>query len=177
MKKEGHRLKGKLILILMLIIIIVGSIGYFYKESYCNPSGYLPTSQEGTNSQEVQNFFKNQDREVLCTGSNQFNKIFSGKTSYILCKTNSDGQYFIEITKANALKRTSAEIDKWLLNKSWEWDGQETAIFPIEIPQGVDGESLRLEIVIRKDNQLISTENLNFDIYGPEEMMNKICSI
>jgi hypothetical protein len=175
MKKEGFSLKKTLVILAIIAILI--ALGYFGKKSYCNPSGYLPEDIESVNYREIQEFFRSSDKEILCTGMDeQFNKIFSGKTSYIACriKQPETGKYSIEITKANALKRTSAEIDAWIESRKWEGTS-EIAIFPIEIPQGVDGESLRIEIVIRKDSQLIFTENLNFDIYMPQDWMNKIC--
>jgi hypothetical protein len=177
MKKRTLSLKSLLILTLIFGIIII--VLYFSKGAYCSPSGYLPSSEEDINSKQIQDFFGSSDKEILCTGeSEELNKMFSGRVNYVVCRMKSSaGQYSIEITKANALKRTSAEINTWFTDKLWEGNSadQPIAFFPIEIPNDINGESLSIEIVIRKDGQLVSTENLNFEIYNPEELMDKIC--
>ncbi len=176
MKKEGLSLKKTAIILIILAILVI--ILYFGKEIYCKPSGYLPNEREDTESKKLQNFFKDQNSEILCTGSNEeLNKIFSGKTNYIVCRTNSIGQSSIEITKANALKSTSSEVNGWIKDRKWEGSSSASAIFQIQIPEGVNEESLRLEIVIRKEGQLVSTENLNFEIYKPTPMMEKVCNL
>jgi len=182
MKKEERGLSLKKALFLFAIILILIIVASYVKKDYCDPTKYTITDTSSKlvtrNLEDWFNFFGG---EFKCLDSEADANLVSGKTNYIVCgiKPQETGEYSIEITKINTLINKPPKIESWFAEKKWAGTAVENEItktsIELNIPEGMEGEALSLEVVLRKDTQLIATETSHFKVIEKDSSREMIC--
>src|SRR4030042_960878 len=182
MKKEEKKFSFKKTLFFICLILIVVVVTFYYKRDYCKPAKYAITNTSSAYvTRSLKDWFNNFGGEFHCLDSRAGAHLVSGKTNYVLCgiKPQETGEYTIEITKANARINKPAEIGSWFAEKKWVGNaiGNEIthANMGVNVPDSMESESLSMQVLLRKKDQLIATETLYFNVIEKDSLRESIC--
>lgn len=120
---------------------------------------------------ELNKLFAENEGEVTCIGAGDAVKIIPGKENNIYCsvKASQQAQYKFTATRYDLQGVSADKLKQWLSTSSWEGpiapnDRDAKKVARIKVPENAPEGNLHLDMQVQKDNQLISTQNLDFEI-------------
>lgn len=172
MKKGALEMSiGTIVIIVIAITMLILGI-VFVRSVMCGALGLTGDLNDKVRS-EIEELFGTTGGEVQCLGSSgEAVKIIPGKVNNIWCGINAKGgeaDYSITLTSYQGTDSTKSEIKSWIITESWQGkvgpeDKEPKKVIRLDIPEGAAEERIILQVTVKKDNQLISTQDLDFDI-------------
>lgn len=161
---------GTIVIIVIAVTMLIMGI-VFVRSIMCGALG-LTGDLNNRVKGEIENLFGATGAEVQCLGAGgEPVKMLPGKTNNIYCgiKATKTAKYSIELISYEGTISTKSEIKNWLITDSWQGDvspGDEIPkkVVRVNIPDNAPEETLMLQIAIKKDGNLISTQDLDFEI-------------
>ena len=157
------------IIVIAVIMLIMGIV--FVRSVMCSAMGLTGDLNDKVKG-EVNKLFGATGGEIQCLGaSGEPVKMIPGETNNIYCgiKAPKTAQYTIELTSYEGTVSTKNELKSWLITESWQGEVSPGDEIPkkairINVPDNAPEENLMLQVTIKKDGNLISTQDLDFQI-------------
>lgn len=120
---------------------------------------------------ELNKLFAENEGEVTCIGAGDAVKMAPGKENNIYCavKAPQQAQYAFTATRYDLQGVSADKLRQWLTTSSSEFpiapnDRDAKKVLRIKVPENAPEGNLHLDIQVKKEAQLISTQNLDFEI-------------
>jgi hypothetical protein len=157
------------IIVIAITMLILGIV--FVRSIMCGALG-LTGDLNNKIRAEIEELFGSTGGEVQCLGaSGEPVKMLPGETNIIYCgiKAPQTAKYSIVLQDYNAVYSTKSEIKNWLVTDSWEGtvapnDKDPKKAVRLNIPDNAPEDTIMLQVVIKKEGNLISTQDLDFEI-------------
>ena len=182
MKKEEKKFNFKKTLIITAVVLIVVVAAFFYKKDYCEPARYTLVDMSSVDiTNQLEDWFNSFGGEFHCLDSRENANLVSGKANQIVCgiKPQENGEYTVEVAKANARINKPAEIARWFQEREWSGNAVKGELIEasilISIPEGMEKEAMSLEVLLRNKEQLVATETLYFNVIEKDSFRESIC--
>ena len=105
-----------------------------------------------------------------------------GKYNAVWCriKPKQEADYEIRLEKINGAYLTESEIKEWLRSDGWSGrvapgDNQEKRTVELDIPNNAPEDVLRMQLTVKRDEKLISTQDLAFQISRAGFLKTALC--
>jgi len=174
-RKRGKRAALELsigtivIIVIAITMLILGIV--FVRSIMCgaiNLTGDLNDRVKG----EVNDLFGATGGEVQCIGSTgEPISMEPGKINLVYCgvKAPQEAKYSVTVTDYSATYSTKSEIKSWMVDDSWEGtvapnDEIPKKVARLNIPKEAPEDSITIQVVIKKEGTVISTQDLDFKI-------------
>ena len=173
MKKKGAiemSISTIVIIVLAMTMLILGFV--LIRTIFCKAiglTGDINTKVEG----EINKLFGSTGGEVVCIGSSgEAVKMVPGKDNIVFCavKAPITAKYLISVTDISSRDVSSSELNKWLgTDDSWTGTigpGDEVAkkVARLKIPDNAPETGVVIQVTIKKEGEVISTQDLDFQI-------------
>lgn len=157
------------IIVLGVSMLILGMI--LVRNIMCGALGLTGDVNEKVKS-ELNKFFGATGKEISCIGAGgEPVKIVPGKENIIYCsiKAPVTAKYSISASSFRGSYSTESEIKSWTLTDTWEGtvspgDTDPRKVIRLKLPDSVPEETIIIQVQAKKDGNLISTQDLDFDI-------------
>jgi len=176
-KSKRKRKKGALemsvgtivIMVIAVTMLILGIV--FVRSVMCSAmglTGEINNQVEG----EIKKLFGSTGAEVQCLGSGDAVKMVPGQTNTVYCgiKAPKTAEYSVELTSYSGTVSTKEDIQSWIIGAP-SWTGSVSPsdeipkkVIRLSLPEESPEETLMLQVAIKKDGKLISTQDLDFEV-------------
>lgn len=169
-KKAALQLSIGMIVIVVIAItmLILGIV--FVRKIMCTAIGLTGDINDRVKG-EINNLFGATGAEVQCVGAGEPVKMAPGEINIIYCgiKAPQTAKYSIALTDYSGVYSTKSEIKKWIVDDSWSMevapgDDLPKKVMRLNIPDNAPEDTISLDVAVKKDNQLISSQTLDFEI-------------
>lgn len=157
------------IIVIAITMLILGIV--FVRSVMC---GALSLTGEINNrvKGEINRLFGATGAEVQCIGSSgEPVRMIPGKVNIIYCgiKAPQTAKYSVSLVDYNAVYSTKSEIKSWIVDDTWTGEvapGDEIPkkVARLNLPDNAPEDTLTLQVIVKKDGNLISTQDLDFEI-------------
>ena len=121
---------------------------------------------------EINKLFGSTGGEVQCIGaSGEPVRMIPGKLNIIYCgiKAPQTAKYSVTLTDYSGVYSAKSDIKNWIIEESWSGsvapgDELPKKVLRLNLPDNAPEDTITLEIAIKKEAQLISTQSLDFEI-------------
>lgn len=159
------------ILVLGVTMLIMGMV--VTRSVMCGALG-LTGEVNGKVRGELDKLFDSTEGEIACVGSGDAVKMIPGETNIVHCSIRAPekAQYKIEVASVGSTSSSISKetVQKWVATKS-AWEGQIAPgdfdskkpvrlVIPNNAPEG----NIQLQLKVYRNNELISTQDLDFEI-------------
>jgi hypothetical protein len=158
-----------IIIVIAVIMLIMGIV--FVRGIMCNAIGLTGEIDNNVKGEINKLFSSTGGIEVQCIGSGEAIKMVPGKVNQVWCgiKAPQTASYTIQLTNYSGVYSTETEIKKWVVKDVWEGsvapgDNLPKKVFAFNIPDNAPEETLFLTVAVKKDGNLISTQDLTYEI-------------
>lgn len=168
-----------IVIVIAVTLLILGMV--FVRSVMCGAIGLTGE----VNSQvigELNRLFGATGAEVQCIGTGDPIKMVPGKTNTVFCaiKAPTIAQYEITLKDFSGVYSEDEDIMEWIITDSWQGrvsPGDETPkkAVRLRIPNNAPEDSISLQLEIKKDGKLISTQDLDFEISRVGFIKASIC--
>jgi hypothetical protein len=158
------------IIVIAVTMLILGIV--FVRNVICvaiGLTGDLNTKVTG----QINELFSSTGAEVQCIGAgSEAVKIIPGQVSNIWCgiKAKETSKYRIELVEYSGVTSTKSQIKEWIVGQDY-WEGtvapgddQPKKAIRLNIPDNAPEENIMLQVIIKKEGSIISTQDLDFKI-------------
>ena len=159
-----------IIIVIAVTMLILGVV--FVRSVMCGAIG-LTGELNSKVRVEINELFDSTAGEVNCLGSGADPiKVIPGETNIVWCGIRADveSDYSVELDKASSVSSTASEIESWIREDSWgpttiaPGDTQLKKVFYLNIPKNAPEELITLDVLIKKNGNLINSQRLDFDV-------------
>jgi len=179
-KKENKLKRGRrgalelsigtiVIIVIAITMLILGIV--FVRSIMCgaiNLTGDLNDRVKG----EINDLFGATGGEVQCIGaSGEPIRMEPGKVNLVYCgiKAPQEAKYSVVITDYSAVYSTKSDLKSWMVDDSWEGtvapnDEIPKKVARLDIPKEAPEDSITIQVTIKKEGTVISTQDLDFKI-------------
>lgn len=172
-----------IIIVLGVSMLILGMV--LVRSIMCKAIG-MTDDINGKVKDELNKYFGETNAEVVCIGAQgEPAKIApSGKESYVICAINAPEQANYEFnvvsyeTSITSLK--SDTLKSWVIKNTYKQniaagDSLPKKVFTLKIPNSAPEGNVRLVTEIKKDGQLLSTQDIDLQISRVGFVQNTVC--
>lgn len=157
------------IIVIAVTMLILGIV--FVRSIMCGAIGLTGDMNDRIKG-EINDLFGATGGEVQCVGARgEPVRMEPGKMNIVYCGINAPQQakYSITVTDYDAAYSTKSDIKSWLLDDSWQGtvapnDDLPKKIARLNIPKEAPEDSLNIQVTVKKENNIISTQDLDFKI-------------
>ncbi len=157
------------IIVIAITMLILGIV--FVRSIMCGALGLTGDLNDKVKD-EINDLFGSTGGEVQCIGaSGEPIKVEPGKLNVIYCAIRAPqaAKYSIMVTDYSAAYSIKSEIKSWMLDDSWEGtvapnDDIPKKIIRLNIPKEAPDDSVQIQVIIKKEGTIISTQDLDFQI-------------
>jgi len=170
-KKAAMELSiGTIVVIVIAITMLILGI-VFVRSVMCGALG-LTGDLNSRVKGEINDLFGSTGGEVQCVGTGgEPIRIIPGEVNIVYCgiKAPQTAKYSITLTDYNAVYSTQSEIRSWIVTDSWTGtvapgDEDPKKAIRLNLPDNAPDDTLMLQVVIKKEGNIIATQDLDFEI-------------
>ena len=176
-KKKKMRKKGAMELSIGTIVVIVIAITMlilgivFVRSVMCGALG-LTGDLNNRVKGEINDLFGSTGGEVQCIGvSRDAVRMIPGEVNIVYCgiKAPQAATYSITLTDYSAVYSTQSDIRSWIVTDSWTGtvapgDEDPKKAVRLNLPDNAPEDTIMLQVVIKKEGDIIATQDLDFEI-------------
>ena len=157
------------IIVIAITMLILGIV--FVRSVMCSAVGLTGEINDRVKG-EINDLFGSTGGEVQCVGSTgEAIRMNPGKTNFVWCGINAPqtAKYSIVLQNYNAVHSTKSQIKDWIVTESWDGTVAPNDDIPkkairIDLPDNAPEDTLMLQVVVKKEGNIISTQDLDFEI-------------
>lgn len=169
------------VVVLAMTMLILGVV--FVRNIMCGAIGLTGDINNQVRG-EINKLFGATGDEVVCVGSGeQAVTLLPGKTNIIYCAVNAQksATYNFELNKISATVSTEEKLRSWISGEDSlsidvaPGDKLPKKVLRLTIPNNAPEESIVITFKIKKGNELISTQQLDFEVKRLSGFSSAIC--
>jgi hypothetical protein len=170
------------IVVIGVTMLILGMV--LVRSIMCQAIG-LTTDVNGKVTAELDRYFGATGGEVVCIGSgNDAVKMQADSTNNVFCSIRAPQTAEYEINLVNHMSFIDTldedRLKQWIRQSTWKNNvapGDQTVkkVITLNIPDNAPEGQVRFTVEIKKDGELISTQDLDFDISRTGAVQNLVC--
>lgn len=157
------------VVVIAITMLILGIV--FVRSVMCGALG-LTGDLNSRVKGEINALFGSTGGEVQCIGvSGEPIRMIPGEVNIVYCGINApqEARYSILLKEIKSVHSTQSELKTWIVTDLWEGtvapgDEDPKKAVRLNIPANAPDDTLMLQVVIKKGGNIISTQDLDFEI-------------
>ncbi len=157
------------IIVIAITLLILGIV--FVRSVMCGALG-LTGDLNSRVKGEINDLFGSTGGEVQCIGvSGDPIRMTPGEVNIVHCgiKAPQTARYSITLADYNAVYSTQGELRSWIVTDAWDGtvapgDEDPKKAIRLNIPDNAPEDTIMLQVVIKKEGNIIATQDLDFEI-------------
>ena len=188
MKKRTKKGQMSINMFITIVLAVVGLIlgVVLVRQVMCSAVGFTGDIDEKVRGEINQLFGGTRGGEVICIGAGDPIKMVPGETNNVICsiRAEEESEYEIKVVEivSDSAQLSEERVRGWFFADVDTWkqtiapnDHEPKKVFRLNIPDNAPEKRMVLITEIRRDGNLISTQDLDFEISSLGLVRNTIC--